>query len=335
MTRLVVHAGTHATDWAAIQHQLVSWRQPLDRLGVRLHPADDAEAWLSGVYDVVDPTVSPPLADACRAAVDAGANLVLLSSENLEDSLRDPAQLANLAAFARDLEMALTVVVVVRDQLGYLNELYCDRITHLQMARDFPSFSADPSPGERFDYGAAYGPLIEAPDIDFIAVPYVELRPGAQAKPLLAASGLTVEDVTALPERGGSQTLPGPVVVAATRLLFKRLWRLGLLTSLPSPRLIHAAEALSEHGEEHAWDHGPHWGWDLSAREAAIAHYAPGNDVLARAVWGRPWGDAWESGEYVDVDLPARNPGLVVDVMATVDRIVKSLQAAKAAVVSD
>ncbi len=41
--------------------------------------------------------------------------------------------------------MPLTVVVVLRDQLGCLNELYCDRVVHLQTARTFSSFVAEAS----------------------------------------------------------------------------------------------------------------------------------------------------------------------------------------------
>ena len=184
MTRLVIHAGTHATGWAAVQRQLVSWRAPLEEIGVYLHPRDDL-AELVGRRLPTSPHGTEPSAlvtAADRAEFD-DAEVLLLSSERLEDSLRDPERLAQLSSFADELGMPLTVLVVVRDQLGYLNHLYCERISHLQMARDFPTFSADPSPRRAVRLrGRPSTWRSTAPEIDFVAVPYADLRPGAEAK---------------------------------------------------------------------------------------------------------------------------------------------------------
>jgi hypothetical protein len=335
MTRLVIHAGTHATGWAATQRQLVSWRTPLEEIGVFLHLRDDPGSWLDDGFHVADGTEPSVLFNAADRADHDDAEILLLSSERLEDSLRHPERLARLSSFADELGMPLTVLVVLRDQLGYLNHLYCERIGHLQMARDFTSFSADPSPRERFDYATAFSLPIAAPEIDFVAVRYVDLRPGAEAKTLLSAVGVPEEETADLPEPDSRETQPGPLLVAANRLLFKRLWRLGLITNLPKPRLVEAGRSLAKHAVERGWDTHPFWGWDGAARDAAVARYGPGNDALAMAVWGEPWGDRWETGELDEVDLPARDPGQVVDVLLAVDAIVQELQAAKAAVARD
>lgn len=331
MTRLVVHPGTHATDWWAMQRQLVRWRAPLAALGMRLHPADDPGAWLSSARSLAEGRRPRHLVEAARRAVRDEAPSVLVSSEKLEDAVRDRARLANLADFARGLGMSLTVLVVVRDQLGYLNWLYCDRIAHLQTARDFASFVADPSPAARFDYATAFGHVHRADDIDLVAVPYSAMRPGAQAKAVLVAAGVPAGEVERLAETHVGDELPGPVQVAATRLLFKRLWRLGLLDTVPRRILVEVTKDLGTQADDRGWDDEPFWGWDPSLRDAAIARYRPSNDAFAAAVWGRPWGDSWETGEYVDVDLPASAPGLVVDVLGTVDLIVKQVRAAKPA----
>jgi hypothetical protein len=337
VTRLVVHAGTHGTGWVATQRQLVSWRASLEEIGVHLHPGDDPGSWLSDGYNLAAGTEPSALVSAVDRAERGGADVMLLSSERLEDSLRDPARLAMLSSFADELGMPVTVLVVVRDQLGYLNQLYTERISHLQMARDFASFAADPSPPERFNYGTAFELPIAAAEIDFVAVPYANLPPGSEAKALLAAVGLDEKETAALPEADTDprEPLPGPVLVAAHRLLFKRLWRLGLLTNLQRSRLVRAGRALAAHALEHGWDTHPFWGWDETARQAAIARYRPGNDVFAEAVWGRPWGNRWETGDFDDVDLPALDPPNVVDILLAVDTIVQELQAAKASAGSE
>lgn len=332
MTRLVVHAGTHATGWKATQRQLVSWREALAGLGVHLHPADASEPWLSDGFDLATGVSPPAVVDAAERAVREGADILLLSSERLEDSLRDPDRLANLVSFAQGLDMPLTVLVVLRDQLGYLNQVYCERVSHLQMARSFSTFAADPSPPGRFDYATAFTLPIASPDIDLAAVRYVEMRPGCEARSLLTSVGVAAEDTLKLPEAGSRETLPGPMLVAAKRLLFKRLWRLGLVTGLPRSKLAQAGRTLAAHAHDQAWDSAPFWGWDPHDRVVALARFGAGNDVLAEAVWGEPWGEVYENGEFVDIDLPACDPEQVVDVLGAVDAIVQGLQTPKAAV---
>lgn len=334
MTRLVVHAGTHATGWSATQQQLVSWRPALESLGVHLHAFDEPEAWLADTLQLATGAPPPSVIDAVDRAVAEHAEVLLLSSERLEDPLRDPARVATLVAFASERSMPLTVLVVVRDQLGYLNHLYGERVGHLQMARDFPSFAADPSPAGRFDYPEALGALMAAPEVDLLALPYADLPPGAEGKSLVTALGVAPQDLAGLPDGPPRPAGPGPVLLAATRLLFKRLWRLGLVTKLPRPKLVQSARALAAHAGQRGWDAEAFWGWDDRARAAAIARYGPGNDAFAQAVWGRPWGD-WETHEPVDIDLPSCDPRLVVDVLSSVDAIVSGLQSVKASVVSD
>jgi len=331
-TRLVVHMGTHATDWQVTQQQLVSWRRPLERLGVRLCPGDDAESWVKAARDIISPKPSQELVEAATAAVRDEAAAFLVSSEQLEDPLRDAAAVRRLKELADDLDMGLTVMIVVRDQVGYLNELYCDRITHLQMARDFSTFVSAPQPAERFDYASAFHLVTGDSDINVVAVPYTALADGAQGRDVVLAAGLSRDQVDALPAGPTRAALPGPVLIAALRLLFKRVWRLGMPKTLPRQRLVAAARILAQRAEDHSWDSVPFWGWTGAARQEAVLRYRPGNDALAMALWDRPWDDMWESGSHVDVDLAAGRPTQTVDVLDTVDSIVKDLQKAKGAV---
>jgi hypothetical protein len=163
------------------------------------------------------------------------------------------------------------------------------------------------------------------------AARYSSLVDGEQARAVLAAAGV---DVAALPRQEPAvrrRPLPGPYTVAATRLLFKRLWRLGMFNNLPRRQLLDAAAALRSRADEGAWDEGPFWGWSEQLRAEAIERFRPGNDVFARAVWGEPWGDDWADGDVVDVDLASSQPALVVDVLQSVDALVKEQQTRKAA----
>lgn len=329
MTRLVLHVGTRTTGAAPLVDELVRSRDLLLKRGVWLPPDETAAAWNASATELAEGGVPEPLAETLVLARQADARMVLLGSERLEDTVRDPMQLSNLQAFAAECGLQLTVLVVVRDQLGYLNELYCERVTQLQMARDFGSFVEDPQPAERFDYATAYGPVIDEPDVELVAVPFSTVRERGVARTVLTTLGIPAKDLRPLPDVRPPEPLPGPVLVAATRLLFKRMWRMGLIKHLSRPRLVAAALALRTHAEEQSWDETEFWGWTEEARAAAIARYAPGNDDFAQAVWGQPWGEPWANGTYVDVDFAAGSAQLVVDMMRTVDGLVKELQQVK------
>lgn len=331
MTRLVIYAGTHATDWDAARQQLVSWRDALEPLGIRLNSGDDAEGWTSVARELVSGKPARAVLEAAHSAVQDGVNALVVGSDQLEDPLRDPAVVADLTTLAADLAMPLTVVVVLRDQVGYLNELYCDRVSTLQMARDFGTFAAAPQPLDRFDYAAALSPVLEAGGATLTAIPHSSRRDGLQALEILRAAGAAPEAVDALPPGPGRRTLPGPVLMAASRLLFKRAWRLGLVKTLPRGRLMGAARSLREHAAGESWDTVEFWGWTSEARDEAVRRYQPGNDALASRLWGRSWGEDWADGTYAEADLASCPPDVVVDILGTVDTLVKDLQKAKGA----
>lgn len=330
MTRLVILSVPTAAGWTGVQRQLIAWRAPLDHAGVRLDPAVEPEDWSGDVTGLLTPVPADSVSSLVRHAVADDVDLLVLGSGRLEDTWRDPEAVANLSRNAAALETPLTVVAVVRDQLGVLNALYCDRVMGLHMARDFASFSSSPSPAERFDYAGGFASLVASAEMDFVAVPYSAPSDGSQALAVLDALGVVVGDLSATDDATGNP-LPGPIEVAATRLLFKRMWRLGIFNSLPRKTLTATLRQLREHAAERSWDETTYWGWSPSLRDGAIATYQPGNDVFANAVWGRPWGDTWEAAPYTEVDLASQSPALVVDVLVTVDRLAKELQAAKAA----
>ncbi len=168
--------------------------------------------------------------------------------------------------------------------------------------------------------------MIEHPDIDLVAVPYGDLRPGVEAKAVLSAAGVGVDDTSGLAMRIADPRLPGPFQVAAARLLFKRLWRLGIFSKVPRLKIDRAARALHQHAESAGWDYGTYWGWDPESRAAALTRYQPGNDELAQTIWARDWGDVWEQHDLTETDLASSDPELLVDLLTSVDTLVRDLK---------
>jgi hypothetical protein len=328
MTRLVVYAGTHTTGWADVYRRFSDWAGVLADSRVLVAGASLAGGGTVTWRRFVDSEDDGTLLTACREAVRRGADILLTGSEELEDPLRDAAHVAQLEQLARDAGMELSVVMTVRDQIGYLDALYAERVLQLATPKDFESFVSDPQPAARFDYAQAFAALIGGPDTTFVAVPY-RSDAGQQALDVLRAVGVgdsTLDGLDASPTDPDQAAPIGPYTLAALRVLAKRFRRNGLMQRLAHRRLVAAGRQLADEASLAGWDQQPFWGWSPTARTAAIARYQPGNDAFAHEVWGRPWGDDWSDGAQTAVDLASSDPALVVALLTAVDETLQELR---------
>lgn len=328
MTRLAVLSIPQASGWHTILRDLLSWREPLADLGVRMCPGKSSPSWANTARGTLDIRPRPAVRRLAEEAVADGVEVLLLATDRLEEPLQRLDRVASLETFAADLKMPLTVVSLIRDQVGYLNALYCQRVLRMETAHSFAAYVADTLDATRFDYERAFSQLTSSSSLSFSAVRINETPEGAEARDLLLTLGLPEAAVCALPREDGRHELPGPVVIAAARLLFKRLWRAGLMKGGHEREVLAAGRRLRENGDDRGWDDGPFWGWTDEGRADAVRRFQAGNDALWQEVHGHPWGDVWESGAHVDVDLPTLEPALVADVIATLDRVFAGVQTA-------
>ncbi len=87
--------------------------------------------------------------------------------------------------------------------------------------------------------------------------------------------------------------LPGPALVAATRLLHKRMRRMRLFANRPKPELRSVAEALATRARHSQWDATPYWGWTEQLQRRAEEEYAESNAVFAAYAGGTAWQEPW------------------------------------------
>jgi hypothetical protein len=282
------------------------------------------------VASLLTEQVDEGLADFVRRAAEAAARAVIVSDDALDDRIRTRAGVAALSRTADALGVRPRVVVVVRDQVGLLNERYCERVVNLEIGRDFESFVGTALGGEALDYSRAFDVLIGSSAVSALFVPYGALRAGAEGPALLAAVGLELDGPlppAAPAQTGNDLSLPGPMRVAASRWLFKRLVRRGLVQRLPEDERFQLRAQLAARAREAGWDSRPYWGWTPTLRAQAIGALAGGNDVFATAVWDRPWSEPWADGEPTDLDVVGADPATVADILLTVDRLVTDLTA--------
>lgn len=335
MTQLVIHTGMPLTGADLVRDQLVACREPLERAGVVLVARDGSKAWDRAVRDVLGGEVPRPLIRLSRRKQQEQSHTVLLSSESAARALVSMSNVTALRAFGRDHGLSTKVVLVVREQLQLINEMYCNQVMRLETSASFASFVGETVASAGLELGDQFTALQDSPGIDVFAVPYSRFDGHVAAGVVLAAAGLSEEpaltSTMATATRGsasGSTALPGPVLVTALRLLHKRLTRLGVIRRRPTDQLLAAATVMRERARAEAWDDATFWGWSEELATSAQQHYRPGNEVFAARAWGTVWPDAAPARQQTRLDLPSEPPSRVSDVITMIHRVVDELTAA-------
>lgn len=324
MTTLVLHAGAEYADGGAVHEQLQRNRERLAAAGVQLPPGDGVNAWRETGSALVRGG-GGTAAEWLSEAKGTGADFVLVSSDALADLLTSPEETAALAATAVAAGVGVRVVVVVREQIGYINSLYCKRVLALETARSFAEFAATSVPAHRFDYVASFGAVADTDGIDLVAVPYPRLLSKGAGRAVLEAAGAVAASGT-LPAGGAEPApLPGPVLVGTIRLLHKRLRRLSMFHEHGKASLRLLVDRLAARAAAGGWDSTPFWGWDMALRRAVEEEYAASNETFAEFVWGTPWQEPFSRGKPQPIDFADLEPSILYDVLSSVDGLVEGL----------
>ena len=155
MTCLVVHAGARATGWSAVQRRLVAARKDLAAVGVQMEPDDVVAAWhrSARAMQTTDDDPEPTLTRLMNETNAAGRDTLLLSSPLFLSALSSSSWTDRLARVAGKLGFdRIVVVVVVREQIGALNQIYCERVLALETAAPFSSFVGQARIRDSVDY---------------------------------------------------------------------------------------------------------------------------------------------------------------------------------------
>jgi hypothetical protein len=322
MTRLVLHVGAEHADQGAVQRDLVTHRDALREAGIMVPNRDTAASWREVATGLLRGTSSAT--SLISRARESDAEIVLVSSDLLSDALVSPDEAAQLAHRAAAEGLDVRIVIVVREQVGYINSLYCKRIMNLETARGLDEFAALATPAHRFDYVASFGAIADTPGLELVAIPYPELLAKGAGRAVVEAAAPTASIPAALgPSDSGFEPLPGPVLLAATRLLHKRLRRLNAFHEQGKAPLRPYTQKLKERAEKTGWDTAAYWGWSPAEREAIAEEYRESNDAFAEFVWGTSWPEPPSDGRLNRVDLPDLAPALLRGLLTTVDKLVQ------------
>lgn len=329
MSLLVLHAGAEFCDGGLVQQELTAWSGLLADAGVATGGAEDPRGWRELSLGLVRGE-GHERSDALLAALASGMPAALVSSDALVDALHPPKRAEAFAERMRELHVDVRVICFVREQIGFINHLYTRRMLNLDTARGFQEFVSDPVPPHRFDYAASYGTVADTAGLELTALPYPEMLEQGPTRLLLRTMGLDDALVSALPDVGATvDGDPGPVLVAATRLLHKRLRRNKMFELRSKPELRALARRLRDICEEQDWDAGTFWGWDDQSAADAAEEYHLSNDLFAEFVWGREWQEPFSAAVQHVTDLPSLPPELVREIVDTVDGLVKDAVAGK------
>lgn len=334
MTTLVVHTGLPMTGAATIRDQLVACREPLERAGVAMVGKDGAMAWDRAVRQVLGGESPQVLKRIVRKKLQDDLSAVLLSSEPAASALTSFTNVMALRAFSRDRALTTRVVLVVREQLELLNALYCQQVMRMETSIGFDAFVTETIASTTLDLGGQFTTLLDDTEIQLVAVRFSQLDEQLPAAGILDAARLPGGEaiaesrtVTGTEEEPAAveDALPGPVLLTATRLLHKRLTRLGVVRKRSAADVVAAAAVMRVRAATAGWDSEPFWGWSTERAASMAAEFAAGNAVFAARAWGTAWPDAPPSRQQTRQDLAAANPVVVSDAMTMVHRVVDEL----------
>jgi hypothetical protein len=318
MTRLILHAGTEFVDGGTVFADLSRHRKTLRAGGVVVPHRDDAAAWREVASGVLR---RAPVSMALLAeARETGADTLLLSSDLLADALASPDAASQLATLAAEEELDVKVVVIVREQVGYINQLYCHRVMSMETSRSLTQFAAQVVPAHRFDYVASFGAIADTDGIDLAAVPFTHLVSQGAGRAVVEAAGLDPALAEAVGDaKADLPPLPGPVLIEATRLLHKRFRWLNAFVEEGKPRLRELTAEFAAAAEAAGWDSTEYFGWTAQQHREVAEEYEESNAVFAEFVWGTPWPEEWTFGERERIDLADLSPELLHEVITTVE----------------
>jgi len=318
MTRLIVHAGTEFVDGGTVLADLVRHRETLRAGGVLIPHRSDLAAWRELSAGLL--RAAPATMALLTEARETGADALLLGSDLLADALTSPDAAARLAALAREEDLDIQIIVVVREQVGYINQLYCHRVLSMETSRNLAQFAAQAVPAHRFDYVASFGAIADTAGLTLKAVPFSDLVSRGAGRCVVEAAGLDAGLAEQVAEtRLAVPRLPGPVLIEAVRLLHKRFRWLNAFAEEGKSRLRDLTGQLALAAAEAEWDTTEYWGWSPQQAQAVQEEYAEGNDGFAQFVWGTSWPEEWGTGQQERIDLADLPPKVLRQVITTVE----------------
>lgn len=296
--RLVVHIGLPKTATTYIQSGLFTNRAALRQLGVflpqsgRLNLEPNLVAHHHLAWEMFSPRRFEPSSggweELRRELRTAAADVVLLSSEEFSrvttKGVADAFE-QNLRSLCDDV----TVVMVIRDQLSWLNSTYLQRVKVLAPTSDFDTFVDRSLEGGWFDLDRAFRRWYSSEWLHLSVVSFSSLVSGDPLRSVLAAGGIDLaEHDTTVPPAETNPSL-GPVGAEAHRLLERYLtgrypefsWRDRI-----GRRLHRLAGGRSR---REGWCADDFWGWAPGPAAAAAAHFRDSNERFAHGAHLGPW----------------------------------------------
>lgn len=328
MTRLVLHTGTPVTKGRAIRQQLVAARESLEAGGLALPASDRLTSWDTVVDTLIEGGDTPSLESLVREDARRDLATVLVSSDAAYRSLRKPKNVRGLHTYCADNGAECTVVLVVREQLDLLNALYCQQVLAMETYAGFERFVTKAVDSGLYHYAQGFRALLDAEDVDLVAVPYSRLDSSRAARTILDAANVApdlasvISDPTRQSTPVSRDRLPGPVLVGAARLLHKRLTRLGVDKKSRRPALHKMATALREHAIAYQWDDAEFWGWTADLQASVANTFRFENAEFAAGAWHADWPDAPVMRPPTRVDLASTSPTRVADIVDTIQRVI-------------
>lgn len=299
MRRLLVHVGGHKTGSTYLQQTLLrTWKSLRSDAGLyvpqtatidRTHPHQNCAWELSG--DRRFRSSRGTLVDLARELDEVHDEIILLSSEDFNFSLRKPDTIDFFTEIGRRIGSTVEFVAVVREQSSLINSMYGQRAKMLMERRSFEGYLGTQSAYAGLDYDYHYGLITSTPGVVLHAFGYDTIE---RANPLsFVLRKLGVDDSNVdyrMPPSNASNRSPSPTEVAAARLLVS-------LLSVDNFYATDQTKNLRDRFEQQvlnavtASDRPTFWGWVPSRQDKVTSAYESSNRRFSDNHLERPWSE--------------------------------------------
>lgn len=275
---LTVHIGTHKTASSTMQQLALKNRERLLAAGTLLVGA--GSSGLSGphhnlAHELTDrPEFSPgkgTMAEAEREIAASGVRDALISSEKIGGSPGHEGKYRYLRAMADRLERRLRVVVVLREQLSYLNSIYAFRARRFAHSHRFEPFVRRTAQHPRLRYPTLLEPWAAIAD----ELVVLKFGSGVVGR-FFDLFGVTME------EDPHTNTSVGPKTVEALRVLRHRAEKILDGRGLRDLMLRYQddEEPFRARTDAWGWNADAFWGFDDALADEVAAMFVGENELL-------------------------------------------------------
>lgn len=229
------------------------------------------------------------VADFARALDSTPSAAVIISSEELEELLRQRHYAQEFFDRIRELNLQPKLVLFPRNQSQQINSLYSSVVRRFRVSEPFEAFVQEIMQRPDFRCSPLIG-LADVHDAELIVQPFTTKTISHGVVPeFLQVIGLDPSPFQDTNVRRNKDV--GPFTVSVARSVLRLIGRTG--NQLKWLQGVRCGTRLAAYLEEKGWADSDYCGLTTALARQIENEFRPDNDVFAQRIWGTPWAEVF------------------------------------------